>query len=223
MTLSAVCATPACFPPPRFTGKERDTESGNDYFGARYYASTMGRFLSPDPLLSSAHPGNPQTWNRYAYVRNNPLGRIDPTGLYDFKNTCGSGDKACNAAFVQTQTNVRGMYASTKSAYDKAVASGDTKSATALKRTLDGLGAEGQKSARGQTVNISVNLGLAAPGQTSMGKGGEVNVELNPGMSNGDQGAQAAAAHEGVHAGEITPGLPTRAQALSTERDAYET
>ena len=32
--------------PPRFTGKERDTESGNDYFGARYYASTMGRFLS---------------------------------------------------------------------------------------------------------------------------------------------------------------------------------
>ena len=32
-----------------FTGKERDTESGNDYFGARYYASTMGRFMSPDP------------------------------------------------------------------------------------------------------------------------------------------------------------------------------
>ena len=34
--------------PLHFTGKERDSESGNDYFGARYYASTMGRFMSPD-------------------------------------------------------------------------------------------------------------------------------------------------------------------------------
>jgi RHS repeat-associated protein len=34
--------------PPHFTGKERDAENGNDYFGARYFASTMGRFLSPD-------------------------------------------------------------------------------------------------------------------------------------------------------------------------------
>ena len=37
-----------------FTGKERDGESGNDYFGARYYNSAMGRFLSPDPLMASA-------------------------------------------------------------------------------------------------------------------------------------------------------------------------
>ena len=50
--------------PPRCTGKERDSESGNDYFGARYYESTMGRFLSPDPLLNSGRPDNPQTWNR---------------------------------------------------------------------------------------------------------------------------------------------------------------
>ena len=33
-----------------FTGKERDSESGNDYFGARYYAASMGRFMSPDPM-----------------------------------------------------------------------------------------------------------------------------------------------------------------------------
>jgi RHS repeat-associated protein len=38
----------------RFTGKERDTESGNDYFGARYYASSMGRFMSPDPKMITA-------------------------------------------------------------------------------------------------------------------------------------------------------------------------
>ncbi|HXS11613.1 MAG TPA: RHS repeat-associated core domain-containing protein, partial [Acidobacteriaceae bacterium] len=45
----------------KFTGKERDTESGLDYFGARYYASSMGRFMSPDPSgLAFANPANPQ-------------------------------------------------------------------------------------------------------------------------------------------------------------------
>jgi RHS repeat-associated protein len=65
-----------------FTGKERDAESGNDYFGARYYASTMGRFLSPDPSqLAYADPSNPQSLNLYNYGLNNPLINIDPTGL----------------------------------------------------------------------------------------------------------------------------------------------
>ena len=181
--------------------------------------------MSPDPLLNSGRPRNPQTWNRYAYAGNNPLRNIDPSGLYFLTNTCGSGDKACNAAFTQTQTNVRNGYAATQAAYDKAVASGDTKAATALKRTVDGLGAEGQLNARGQTVNISVNLGLNAPGQTSFAPGSTstINVVLNPGMSNGDQGAQADVVHEGVHAGEIMPGKPTWAQAYSDEHDAYET
>jgi RHS repeat-associated protein len=57
-----------------FTGKERDSESGNDYFGARYYASSMGRFMSPDPgWFMEADPTNPQTWNLYSYALNNPL------------------------------------------------------------------------------------------------------------------------------------------------------
>ena len=65
-----------------FTGKERDSESGNDYFGARYYTSTMGRFLSPDPSgLYYANPANPQSLNLYNYGRNNPLINTDPTGL----------------------------------------------------------------------------------------------------------------------------------------------
>jgi len=67
------------------TGKERDTESGNDYFGARYYASSMGRFMSPD-WSAKVEPvpysklGNPQTLNLYAYVGNNPIMGIDPDG-----------------------------------------------------------------------------------------------------------------------------------------------
>jgi RHS repeat-associated protein len=64
-----------------FTGKERDTESGNDYFGARYYASSMGRFMSPDPIImNDLRMINPQRWNKYAYVINNPLILTDPTG-----------------------------------------------------------------------------------------------------------------------------------------------
>ena len=64
-----------------FTGKERDAETGLDYFGARYLSSAQGRFTSPDPLNESGNPKGPQSWNRYTYVLNNPLRFIDPNGL----------------------------------------------------------------------------------------------------------------------------------------------
>jgi RHS repeat-associated protein len=63
-----------------FTQKERDTESGNDYFGARYYSSAFGRFMSPDEAFADQHPGDPQTWNLYMYTRNNPINNIDLNG-----------------------------------------------------------------------------------------------------------------------------------------------
>jgi RHS repeat-associated protein len=65
----------------KFTGKERDDETGLDYFGERYYSSVQGRFISVDPLMASAKASNPQTWNRFAYVLNNPLRYIDPDGM----------------------------------------------------------------------------------------------------------------------------------------------
>jgi RHS repeat-associated protein len=77
-----------CAPTPTeqlFTGKERDAESGNDYFEARYYSSAMGRFMSPD-WSAKAEPvpyakmDNPQSLNLYAYVLNNPLSKVDPDG-----------------------------------------------------------------------------------------------------------------------------------------------
>lgn len=67
---------------PRFTGKERDAETGLDYFGARYYSGAQGRFSSPDPLMASANVADPQSWNRYAYAGNNPLRYTDPLGLF---------------------------------------------------------------------------------------------------------------------------------------------
>ena len=64
----------------KFTGKERDTESGLDYFGLRYMSSGYGRFMSPDSIANDWELWNPQTWNRYTYARNNPLIYIDPDG-----------------------------------------------------------------------------------------------------------------------------------------------
>jgi RHS repeat-associated protein len=65
----------------RFTAKERDSETGLDYFGARYYASTRGRFTTIDPVQTwGENLVDPQRWNRYAYVRNNPLRYVDPDG-----------------------------------------------------------------------------------------------------------------------------------------------
>jgi len=71
--------------PLHFTGKERDTESGNDYFEARYYSSAMGRFMSPDWAAKEepvpyATFDDPQSLNLYSYVRNNPLTRVDADG-----------------------------------------------------------------------------------------------------------------------------------------------
>jgi RHS repeat-associated protein len=70
---------------PRCTSKERDAESGLDYFGARYFSSAQGRFTSPDwsakpQPVPYADLSDPQTLNLYGYVRNNPLARTDPDG-----------------------------------------------------------------------------------------------------------------------------------------------
>jgi RHS repeat-associated protein len=104
--------------PLHFTGKERDSESGLDYFNARHYGSSMGRFMQADPLpwLGWQHPseesteeekeeahkkfedwiGNPQNLNMYAYVLNNPLRYTDPTGM----SGCQAGDKTFSTCTI---------------------------------------------------------------------------------------------------------------------------
>jgi RHS repeat-associated protein len=65
-----------------FTGQIHDSESGNDYFGYRYLSASLGRWTSPDPSgLFFADAANPQGFNLYAYVQNNPLAFVDPNGL----------------------------------------------------------------------------------------------------------------------------------------------
>ena len=83
-----------------FTGHEQDPESGLDYMLARYYSSSLGRFMEVDPSRNGVRPADPQSWNRYAYVRNNPLSAIDPDGqtdIYVFRPEAHSSGKAWSA------------------------------------------------------------------------------------------------------------------------------
>ncbi|HWC98257.1 MAG TPA: RHS repeat-associated core domain-containing protein, partial [Candidatus Sulfopaludibacter sp.] len=80
-------------PTMKFTGKERDAETGLDYFGARYFSAAQGRFISPDwsatpQPVPYANLGDPQTLNLYSYVRNNPLSNRDANGHCGTSSLC---------------------------------------------------------------------------------------------------------------------------------------
>ncbi len=97
----------------KFTSKERDSETGLDLMGARYYSNVLGRWTKPDPLpwLEWQHGheedrkkfdawiDNPQNLNLYTYVLNNPLNHTDPTGM----NACGTkNDSSCKVTVTFT-------------------------------------------------------------------------------------------------------------------------
>src|SRR5205814_537281 len=76
----------------QFARKCRYLRPGNPLYLTlfRRYSSTQGRWLSPDPAgLGAADPANPQSWNRYAYVLNNPINFVDPLGLACYTGTDG--------------------------------------------------------------------------------------------------------------------------------------
>ena len=105
----------------KYTGYERDVESGLDYAGARYYSAAHARFTTPDPSNESMVPANPQSWNRYSYVLNNPLRFRDPSGElwvlntggdrvrnpYRWVDTCGSGQTCWKSVAFGTGDGVR--------------------------------------------------------------------------------------------------------------------
>jgi RHS repeat-associated protein len=98
---------PASAPNPaaqRFTGEERDRESGMDYFGARYYMQRPGRFTTVDPGHVGGNIFDPQSWNAYAYARNNPLRFVYPTGT-DYRVNVFGGD----SFWVQTDRDLQGL------------------------------------------------------------------------------------------------------------------
>ncbi len=67
-----------------YTGQEVDGETGLYNYNARLYSPELGRFISADSIIPD--PTDPQSLNRYSYVRNDPINAIDPTGHIDFES-----------------------------------------------------------------------------------------------------------------------------------------
>ena len=168
---------------------------------ARYYSNGLGRFVTPDPLLNSGQPWNPQSWNRYAYVENNPLRYTDPTGLYKFGDCSGTA-KQCLADEQRFRDSITKAKESLKNLDPKSDA------AKALKATLDKLGDE-------DDGNIKVNFGDAGKGKEGPNLGRTIgnsitinydavdSVKKDFGL-NASEGAALDAGvttHEGTHAG----------------------
>jgi RHS repeat-associated protein len=109
----------------KFTGDERDTETNLDHTWFRKYTSAQGRWMTPDPAgLAAVDPANPQSWNRYAYVVNDPINMNDPIGLstnclldnirvdcsiIGVPQTEGPGDGWWVAYSIQCQPGVEGL------------------------------------------------------------------------------------------------------------------
>ena len=177
-----------------FTGKERDAESGNDYFGARYYASSMGRFMSPDwsvqvEPVPYAKLDDPQSLNLYAYVRNNPLSRIDANGHYE------NNDSGCNGN------------AKCQKKYDKAANKFETRRQKDLNsKKADVRAAAAAYGARGEANGVHVGFadlashGLDGSVSISQSTPGNTNIQVT--LDFGRAGSAETQTHEGTHVGD---------------------
>jgi len=187
---STVCGLDVRLERSHFTGKERDAESGNDYFEARYFGSSMGRFLSPDPLGGSL--ANPQSLNRYAYALNNPLVNTDPTGMYVCSDDPKDGSSHCASAQDQ--------------ALEKTLASERNSSNADVARAAGAYGAV--NTANGVTVGFADLSKSGEDGTTHSTIGtdasGNLQAQSNITINSGATGAafDAAVGHEGSHAAD---------------------
>ena len=151
---------------------------------ARYYSSTLGRFLSPDPL--DGLQSFPQSWNRYAYAHNNPLKYIDPTGKYVFA-ACTGSDERCQAdrsAFEQARQ--QDLQSGDQAVHNAAAAYGDP----------------------GQENGVTVAFGSPAPGSAGETRAfpqahdnGTVTLTANVLIQSGLRGLSlnSVVGHEGQH------------------------
>jgi RHS repeat-associated protein len=181
---------------PYYTGKERDSESGLDYFGARYYGSSMGRFQSPDSLLGS--PENPQSWNLYSYVQNNPLTNTDPDG---------------HDCVVQTRTSDTTESVSVSSGTCDNVSVGDGQSKSYIAGTVDTSSIKGNSSggislnytpyAGGADLGVSSLSAAPIPNSTNLAVGWGNNAQGYQTLSNANGVVQAAAAGQAAIYGGV--------------------
>ena len=167
----------------KFTGKERDSESGLDNFGARYDSSSLGRFMSPDPL--GGRMIDPQTLNKYSYTRNNPINLIDPTGLYTCADQADCKSKQDQAFEKSRQQDLKSKDPNVVRA---AEAYGDP--------TKDnGVGVQFGDPGKGKNGNTTSDVRVD-PNDPSKVQASET-VTIRPGQSSTDLAATVG--HEGSH------------------------
>jgi RHS repeat-associated protein len=201
------CYTTGCTTE-KFTAKERDAETGLDFFGARYLSSAQGRFTSADPLLNSAHPWNPQTWNRYAYALNNPLKFTDPTGLYNVVDHCG-GDKKCEKQFNKSAAELSKAVDKLTQAVNKME---DSPEKARLQASLKALGTEGDEN----NVYVSFTAiagsvaGTTDPTYNRDSGENNFNVNLDPSKNSATNIMAINAAHEGTHVSDFETEQPAQ-------------
>jgi RHS repeat-associated protein len=178
----------------QFTGQQRDDETGLDFFEARYFSSTQGRFTSVDPLLSSATSFDPQTWDRYSYALNNPLAFNDPSGMYtcsDSKNCSSDADKRFEQqrqAAIKKLADIEKRYGTNSKEYTDAA------------RAVNAYGDPNKDN------GVIVNFGSLAAGTqgttspnfpTTGNNSVTVTIDLNQNKKDGD--LLLTIAHEGSH------------------------
>ncbi len=214
MTISVVCASTSCFSPSRFTGKERDSESGNDYFMARYYNSAMGRFMSPDwsakeAPVPYAKLDNPQTLNLYAYLRDNPLGGADADG-HSPGGGCTSSPNVCQKA-TQIVSD------------PKKLGTDSIKLAKSAKVSVEaGVGEEkkvnvaGVKGVVGGSLHMKSTFALGDLSKSTV----SVEAEGGAGVSVGDHsvGPTASVGLEGDLGGSVSPKAELAGEAFGAEQ-----
>lgn len=185
----------------KFTGKERDPDTNStDYFGARWYLGGMARFYSPDPAgIMKQKLIDPQQWNMYSYVRNNPIRLTDPTGMY--LTNCGSLNAKSCASKVKAIDSYVAKLAQSNNDRDKAIAktlgtSQDTNNGVTISFVA------AFKNAQGAVLthkNGNTSGWFAAGQSTPDGKPvADIHIDLKGSLQDDD--LDATVKHEGSHA-----------------------
>jgi RHS repeat-associated protein len=209
------------------TQKERDIESGLDYFLARYYSSAQGRFTSIDPLLNSGRPWDPQTWNRYSYAHDNPLRYVDPSGLWDWQANAGGSatddelrKKSQDKDVSRKERNAAKDALKFREKFRAALAAATAVAAgTGDQGALAAYGTEGDHN----RVNVGTQLGHGAG--TILNKDDTTSVNFGKDVK-GDELA-VTVAHEGQHVEDgqawVAAGHPSRGSPLDLNHYERET
>jgi RHS repeat-associated protein len=165
----------------KFTGYEQDEETKLEFAQARYYSTLQGRFTSPDPWMASADLFEPQSWNRYSYVINNPLMFIDPLGLA-YHVGGGVNDDAIDEFSDEASLSFQRKEKRKKDKKDKMVPLTAT---PLLETTLDpGVTMQWERAYAIQPPSQGVSTTFG-PGSNGTGGGGDSNarIDLFPGLT----------------------------------------